>query len=676
MHVGVEDDLPRSRAIIGIQVHAVRAEAFLKRVRDEARRPHDGIPFRFFYLKHVCRVFFRYDERMTRIDGRTVEERVCLPIFVHGIRRDVALHDLAEDTVRLVHDRYSTIVQMNSEGTPVSDFVMGLLARRGVVDSEKIEHFLHPDFARDTHDPFLMKDMDIAVARVLGAMEGNERIAVYGDFDCDGIPGASVLADTFAKIGYENVEVYIPHRDREGYGFHVPAVDELATRDVKLIITVDVGGAAIDTVKYANGLGIDTIVTDHHEITGPLPDAAAVINPKLGNYPFSDLCGAATAWKLASALLIEGKRRGLPQFMAIPDGWEKWLLDLVAIATVADLVPLIGENRALAHFGLTVLRKSPRLGIRALCSTTRLRQANITEDDIAFSFAPRINAASRMDEPELALRLLTTHDADEAELLAAKLESLNRKRRGVVASIVREARSRIKARFKDDDRAVIMGDTEWKPALMGLAANSIMEERGGIVCLWGRDANGRLKGSCRSDGTVSVVELFTHARESFEEFGGHHASGGFSVSHDAVHTLPEVLARAAEELSSQSVPKEVKEPDGELTLSQISAPFFRDLSRLAPFGMGNPKPVFRVRKARITFARQFGKEMNHTEVTLVCSESGIMYRAFQFFRTPMDFTIPPSPGTSADVLATVERDTFRGSDRLALRIADIVLPRV
>ncbi|OGG58485.1 single-stranded-DNA-specific exonuclease RecJ [Candidatus Kaiserbacteria bacterium RIFCSPHIGHO2_01_FULL_56_24] len=565
---------------------------------------------------------------------------------------------------------------MNGEGTPVSDFVAGLLARRGIIDADEIARFLHPDFARDTHDPFLMKDMGRAVARILAAIANNERIAVYGDFDCDGIPGASVLFDTFAKIGYEKTEVYIPHRDREGYGFHIPAVDELAKRSVGLIITVDVGGAAIDTVKYAKGLGIDTIVTDHHEITGPLPDAAAIINPKLGEYPFRDLCGAATAWKLASALLIEGKRRGIPSFTAIPDGWEKWLLDLVAIATVADLVPLIGENRALAHFGLTVLRKSPRLGIRALCNSTRLRQANLTEDDIAFSFAPRINAASRMDEPELALRLLTTHDADEAEQLAAKLESLNRKRRGVVAAIVREARSRIKARFKEGDRAVVMGDTQWKPSLMGLAANSIMEERGGIVCLWGRDANGRLKGSCRSDGTVSLVELFTHARASLEEFGGHHASGGFSVSHEAVHTLPEALARAAEHLSSDAVPKEVAEPDGELMLSEVSIPLFRDLSRLAPFGMGNPKPVFRVRKARITFARQFGKEMNHTEVTLVCSESGVTCRAFQFFRTPMDFTLAPSPGTFADVLATVERDAFRGPDRLVLRIADIVLPRV
>ena len=534
---------------------------------------------------------------------------------------------------------------------------------------------MNPDFVRDTYDPLLLEGMERAVARIFAAMAANERIAIYGDFDCDGIPGAAVLYDTFRKIGYENIEVYVPHRDREGYGFHTGAIDALAERNVALIITVDVGTTAVEAVAHAKTRGVDVIITDHHEIQDVLPDAVAVINPKLGDYPFRDLCGAGVAWKLACALLREGRKRGPATFLAIPDGWEKWLLDLVAIATIADLVPLQGENRALVHFGLTVLRKSPRRGIRALCNSTRLRQRELTEDDVAFSFAPRINAASRMGEPELAFKLLTTSDADEAEKLAAQLESLNRKRRSVVASIVREAKQRIKARYKDADHVVVLGDTDWKPALMGLAANSIMEERGGVVCMWGRDANGNLKGSCRSDGSVSVVELFARAKESFEEFGGHHASGGFSISHETVHMLPEMLSRAAAELSEGMRQKENVEPDAELTLSQISISFFRDLSRLAPFGVGNPKPVFRVRETVITFARQFGKEMNHTEVTLVCSESGATHRGFQFFKTPLDFSLPPSPGARADVLATLERDTFRGPEMLALRLVDILHAR-
>ena len=279
-----------------------------------------------------------------------------------------------------------------------------------------------------------------------------------------------------------------------------------------------------------------------------------------------------------------------------------------------------------------------------------------------------------MDEPEIAFRLLTTKDADEAEQCAAQLESLNRKRRGVVASIVREAKNRIKARYRPEDRVVVLGDVEWKPALMGLAANSIMEDRGGVCVMWGRDANGKLKGSARSDGSLSVVELFAKAGDALVEFGGHHASGGFTVSHEAVHTLPEALATLAQGMDAISQ-KEAAGSDAEISLGEISASLFREFSRLAPFGIGNPKPLFRVRSARITFARQFGKEMNHTEVTLVCPDTGAQQRAFQYFKTPMDFTVAPSPGTLVDMLATLERDTFRGPDRLALRIADIILPR-
>lgn len=556
----------------------------------------------------------------------------------------------------------------------ISDLVQTLLHKRGIREAEEVERFLKPDFVRDTHDPFLLHDMEKAVARIFAAMEAGERIAIYGDFDCDGIPGASVLSDFFAKIEYSNIEVYIPHRDREGYGFHIEAVEKLADQGVALVITVDVGGSAVDTVARAKELGVDVIVTDHHEVT-KMPDAI-IVNPKLGEYPFKDLCGAAVAWKLVCALLVEGRKRGLPAFAAIPEGWEKWLLDLVAIATIADLVPLVGENRVLAHFGLTVLRKSPRAGVRALCSATRVRQHSIAEDDIGFSFAPRVNAASRMGEPEIALRLLTTKDADEAEKCAAQLESLNRKRRGIVAAVVREAKARIRARFSDADKVIVLGDTEWKPALMGLAANSIMEDRGGVVVMWGKDANGKLKGSARSDGSISVVELFAKVGDALIEFGGHSASGGFSVSHEHVHMLHESMQRAVGELVTGEVSsRSCANADAEISLRDISAPFFSDLSRLAPFGIGNPKPVFRVRAARITFARQFGKEMNHTEVTVVCPKTGVEQRAFQFFRTPMDFSVAPSPGTLVDMLATLEKDSFRGPDRLALRIADIVAPR-
>lgn len=550
----------------------------------------------------------------------------------------------------------------------ISDLVLTLLKKRGVEDGD-LASFLAPDYDLHTHSPFLLAGIEEAVSRVLLAIQTNERIAIYADFDCDGIPGAAVLSDFFAKIGYENVEVYLPHRDREGYGFHREAIDALASRGVKLIVTVDVGTTAIDAVAYAKAAGIDTIVTDHHEITGELPDAVAVLNPKRAPYPYPHLCGAATAFKLVQALLVRGREAGTASFLAVPAGWEKWLLDLVAIATVADMVPLVGENRVLAHWGLMVLRKSSRAGITALCSALRLKKAELTEEDIGFSIGPRINAASRMDEPMLALRLLTTKDPLEAQQLAANLEKLNASRKGVVAGIVREARKRVKGRYSEKDTVVVLGDTDWKPSLLGLAANSIMGDRGGVVCLWGRDEKGRIKGSCRSDGELSVVDLFQSAGEAFTESGGHSASGGFTVAEGAIHTLQETLAKAAETVAKKEK-AEAREHDALIALREVSLPLYRDISRLAPFGIGNPKPIFRLSRVRVAQLRTFGKEKNHIEVTLACMETAATARAFDFFRTAEDFTHAPALSGEATVLATVERDTFRGG--LALRLVDIL----
>lgn len=549
----------------------------------------------------------------------------------------------------------------------VSERVISLLAKRGISGAE-LEPYLFPDFERDTHDPHLLHDIERAVARIFSALEQNERIAVYADFDCDGIPGAVVLHDFFKAVKHEALEIYIPHRDREGYGLHKDALRELQSRGVSLVITVDVGTTAVEAISFAKDIGVDVIVTDHHEIVSALPPAYALINPKLGQYPFKDLCGAAVAWKLVVALLHEGRKRALPAFEALPLGWEKWLLDMVGIATIADLVPLQKENRALAHFGLRVLRKSRRPGIRALTAHLRLSQNTLAEDDIGFSLAPRINAASRMGEPELAFRLLATTDAREAEALAHHLEDLNAKRKTTVAVMVREAKKRARARFPEG-KVAVLGDVSWRPPLLGLAANSVMEERGGVVCLWGRDASGRLKGSCRSDGSVSIVELFNGAKDALEEYGGHAFSGGFSVSHEAVHTLPEAFEAAAGRLVSETV--EEAAPELELSLYEVSERLLEELALLAPFGAGNPKPILRVSGSAVGTVRPFGKERNHIEVTLSCTTSGVTCRAFDFFRSENSFSVKPEAGKRVSVFGTLEKDSYRGRGAIALRLVDM-----
>jgi single-stranded-DNA-specific exonuclease len=550
----------------------------------------------------------------------------------------------------------------------VSPLVKTLLEKRGVVGDEATERFLAPDYERDTHDPFLMPDMDRAVARILLAMEQGERIAVYGDFDCDGIPGAALLHQVFHKLGHSALEVYIPHRDEEGYGFHAHAIDELHTRGVTLIITVDVGTTAVESVAHARSLGIDVIVTDHHDVSQALPECI-VVNPQKKGYPFPGLSGTGVAFKVAQALMREGKKRGTERFIAIPDGWEKWLLDLVAIATIADMMPMIDENRALVYWGLRVLRKTKRPGLRALASAARLQLHDTTEDDIGFSIAPRINAASRMGTPELAFRLLSTEDAKEAEQLASELEKLNTSRKAKVASIVKEAKKRMHARFTPEDVVAVLGDPEWKPGLLGLVATSLLSGRKGIVCVWGRDAKGKLKGSCRTDGSVSVVELFSRAEHVLEEWGGHHASGGFTVSPEGVHTLADVLAEVRTQLPAGEHAPE-RTPDATIAVREANWALYADMAQLAPFGAGNPKPVLRI-QGTIVDMKPFGKEKNHIELTLACDDTGRTCRAFEFFKTAQDFAYPPTQNATVVVTSTLERDSFRGRSAVALRLISV-----
>ncbi|TSC62900.1 MAG: single-stranded-DNA-specific exonuclease, partial [Parcubacteria group bacterium Greene0416_14] len=424
--------------------------------------------------------------------------------------------------------------------------VRSLLFYRDIADEKKAREYLLPDYERDLHDPFLMLDMEKAVERIKQAVQKNEKIIVYGDYDCDGIPGSVVLHDFFEKIQYPYFKNYIPHRYAEGYGLQMPAIEQFAKDGVTLVITIDCAITDVAEVARANELGIDTIVTDHHlpiidPVTGEerLPPAFAVINNKRRGekYPFTMLCGAATAFKLVQGLLL----RPLPTWN-IASGWEKWLLDMVGTSTVADMVPLYGENRALAHFGLKVLRKSPRLGLQELLRKMNVAQHALTEDDIGFSIAPRINAASRIADPIDGFNLLSTRDADSAITLSTHLESINQRRKGLVAAMIKEAKGKLAERTMRD--VIVIGNTEWFPGLVGLAANTLMEEMERPVFVWGRRGTTVIKGSCRSPGNINVVELMTLAADAFIDFGGHAVSGGFSVDNERIHFLENALLTA------------------------------------------------------------------------------------------------------------------------------------
>ncbi len=546
--------------------------------------------------------------------------------------------------------------------------VQQLLFNRGITDSKTALAFIEPDYDTDLHSPFLLTDMHTAVERVLRAIRENEHIVIYTDYDCDGIPGGVLLHDFFTAIAYNNFENYIPHRHEEGYGFNVGSVQYFKDRNAKLIITVDCGITDHDAVDEANRQEIDVIVTDHHEPSETLPSAYAVINPKRDSaYPFDGICGTTVAFKLVQALLEEGKKTGQ---ITLKDGMEKWWLDLVALATVADMVPLTNENRVLARYGLSVLRKSQRPGLQHLLRKAGGSQRHLTEDDIGFTIAPRINAASRMDTPEDAFHMLRTRDEGEAGTHVLHLEKLNNERKGVVAGMVKEAKKRMEL-FEEVPSVIVMGNPDWRPSLVGLVANSLAEEYGRPAFLWGRDGKGILKGSCRSDGVTSIVTLMEVIPDSFLTFGGHHASGGFSISHEQAHTLPEALlgAYATVEIGAPKVSSE-KVIDAQITLSDITDTWVRSLNTLAPFGMGNPKPLFEIRDVIPSEVQVFGKTQNHTKLRLRTAEGRC--DAICFFKLPTDFGVLPEAGKAVTLLAHIERSFFMGRLETRIRIVDIV----
>lgn len=565
-----------------------------------------------------------------------------------------------------------------------------LLARRGLTDPAEIEKFLNPNYGRDTHDPYLLKDMEKAVERVLAAIragETGEKIVIYSDYDADGIPGAVVLHDFFRKIGFTNFENYIPDRHEEGFGVNLGAVEELATRGTKLMITIDCGIADIEPIRRAKELGIDTIITDHHEPPGlpgepaKLPPAYAIINPKQHDcpYPFKSLCGSGVIFKFVQAMLTKMRAEAEKDpataaiVAVIPAGWEKWLLDMVGLATLSDMVPLTGENRTFASFGLTVLRKSPRLGLMKLLRLARTNQRQMTEDDVAFTVTPRVNAASRMGVPHDAFELLSTTDDVRAGTLLDHLNKINDERKGLVASIIKDVRGRLNERERENrlNKVIVMGHVHWKPAVLGLVANSLKDDHDRPVFLWGKESGKVIKGSCRSDGRVSVVDLMESSRELFITFGGHKMSGGFSIEQDKLHTLEDALSSTYQKLSIQLAPSELADYDEELSLDDLTWSTYSIVEKLGPYGVGNPKPVFLFKNVEVAGTKLFGQQKNHLELSFE-NFAGKKFNAITFFVKANDPMRQLKAGDRINLKASLEKSFFKNYPELRLRIASVL----
>ena len=512
-----------------------------------------------------------------------------------------------------------------------------LLVSRGIGSAEAAEVFLHPD-ARALHDPLLLSDMAPAVERIRAAMAAGEAICVYGDYDVDGVCAAAILKLWLQAQG-ANVRVYLPSRHSEGYGLNAEAIRSIAGW-AKLMVTVDCGVTSVELVALAKSLGLDVIVTDHHRPAETLPDCP-VVDPLLSGYPFPHLCGAGVAWKVVWAL--SGK---LPAD----------LIDIAALATVADVVSLTGENRAIVAMGLQSLNRRPRTGIAALIEAAGLSGRPVSATAVAFQLAPRLNAGGRLGPAERALDLVTADDPARARELAEALDQENTRRRAVELQILNEAGAQLRGFDFLRHRAIILAGQDWNPGVIGLAASRLVEKYHYPTILLA-DRGDALTGSCRSIEGVDIHAALTGCAHTLLRFGGHRQAAGLTMEPGR---LPEFID-AMDAWLQANVPPDAWVPvrayDTDIDFGHVTPALIAALEALQPTGFGNPAPVFRAR-AEVLEARAVGAEGAHLKLTL--SQDGRRIAGIAFREGPRAAALMAGGGSEVDALFVPKLNSYMG----------------
>jgi len=485
-----------------------------------------------------------------------------------------------------------------------------LLVQRGVTTFDEAKHFFRPSLS-DLHDPFLMKDMDKAVERISNAILNKEKILVYGDYDVDGTTAVS-LVYTFLHNQYVNVGYYIPDRYKEGYGISIQGIDYAKENGYNLIIALDCGIKSIDKIDYANTLGVDFIICDHHRPGNELPAAVAVLDPKRSDceYPYKELSGCGVGFKLIQAI---AQQKGIPF-----DDLEQYL-DLVAVSIAADIVPITGENRILAHYGLKLLNRNPRPGFKAILDLSNFKKDEITVNDVVFLIAPRINAAGRIESGEKAVELLVSKNDNVAGLLGDGINEHNLKRKDLDQSITEHALQLIEDNEEHQYRkSTVLYNSAWHKGVIGIVASRLTEKyyRPTIVLTKSNEHNNMVSGSARSVKDFDVYNAIESCSDLLEQFGGHMYAAGLTMKEENVEAFiarfEEVVASTIED---RMLVREV-EIDAELNLMDITPKFFNILKQFAPFGPGNMSPIFKSSNVRDNGR---GKVVgnNHLKLTLV-----------------------------------------------------------
>lgn len=538
--------------------------------------------------------------------------------------------------------------------------VLQLLHNRGLTTPEQIEDFLHPQY-ENLHDPFLFRDMDKFVSRIREAVNSGEVVFVYGDYDADGVCSAVLLSETLKRVGVKQVEVYLPHREREGYGLNVTALEYIVEQGAALVITVDCGSSNVGEVLYGRERGLDIMILDHHEEPPVKPEGVtAFINPQLSGetYPFKNLAAVGVVFKAAQALW---------QAFGLPVGEEKWFLDLAAIATVTDMMPLLDENRILVKYGLVVLNKTRRLGLEALIKAMNYAGGDLGVYEVGFMIGPRLNAAGRIDHANAAYELLETTDQEIANDLAASLNAANIERQTATERILRQALAQVEPQAESNLVLTAIGDN-WPVGVVGLVASKITERfhRPSLVIT---RADKGLTGSGRSIPGFNITEALRGGKEHLTRFGGHEGACGFTlISEEALAPFRADMNKAAvAKLQAADLAKVLK-VDMELDFNQVDFDLLNDLDSLSPYGIANPRPRFASLAARVADIFLMGNDKQHMKLKL---EQGNKIFSAVGFGLSRDWAAVLRAGDLIDVVYELDINEWQGRREIQMKIVDI-----
>ncbi|WP_010195991.1 single-stranded-DNA-specific exonuclease RecJ [Bacillus sp. m3-13] len=553
-----------------------------------------------------------------------------------------------------VSESNKELVDQLAESLDIAPLIASLLVNRGFDTIDAAKEFLYTN-DQEFHDPFLMEDMDKLVERVNQAIAKEEKILVFGDYDADGVSSTTVMVTALQEVG-ALVDFYIPNRFTEGYGPNENAFKQAKENGYSVIITVDTGISALYEAKVAKELGLDLIITDHHEPGPELPDAYAIIHPKKEtcSYPFDDLAGVGVAYKVAHALL--GKN-------------PEHLLDVAAIGTIADLVPLVGENRLLASKGIKKMQQTTRVGLKALLQKCGVELHTVTEETVGFSIGPRINAVGRLDNADPAVHLLMTNDQEEAKMLAEEMESYNKERQQIVTQITEEAIQQVEEKYPPEDNGfIIVEGNNWNAGVIGIVASRLVDRfyRPTIVLSLDED-KGLAKGSARSIVGFDLFENLSECRDILPHFGGHPMAAGMTLKIEDVNELRQRMNQKALEILTKEDFTPITEVDIECTVGEVTLATIEQLEMLAPFGVANPKPKVLVKDVLPQQIRQIGNKSNHLKLVIEQEGSSLDCVGFGFGETYHHV----SPGASLDVLGELSINEWNNFRKPQLFLKDI-----